>query len=140
MLKEAHEHILTELQQSSRTDTIFVVSAVILNLVVLGINWGVAEPDRNQLHTASDDIILSVLIAATILINLFVVKALLTGRETRKKLLQGLVSMYKDNNVDKYYDESLLSAYGFRYKLFIAVLVVLAFISIFVPLLMRVST
>ena len=140
MLKEVHEHILSELQQSSRTDTIFVVSAVIFNLVVLGINWGVAEPDRNQIHQASDDIILSMLIAATILINLFVVRALLTGRDTRKKLLNGLVTMYKDNNVEKYYDESLLSAYGFRYKLFVAVLLILAVIAIFVPLLMRIFT
>jgi len=140
MLKEVHEHILSELQQSSRTDTIFVVSAVIFNLVVLGINWAVAEPDRNQIHPASDDIILSMLIAATILINLFVVRALLTGRDTRKKLLQGLVTMYKDNNVEKYYDDSLLSAYGFRYKLFVAVLLVLAVIAIFVPLLMRITS
>ena len=140
MLKEVHEHILTELQQSSRTDTIFVVSAVIFNLVVLGINWGVAEPDRNQLHPASDDIILSLLIAATVLINFFVVRALLTGRDTRKKLLNGLVTMYKDNDVEKYYDDSLLNAYGFRYKLFVAVLLVLAVIAIFVPLLMRITT
>ena len=140
MLKEVHEHILTELQQSFRTDTIFVVAAVIFNLVVLGINWGVAEPDRNQIHPASDDIILSMLIAATVLINFFVVKALLTGRDTRQKLLQGLVTMYKDNNVDKYYDDSLLSSYGFRYKLFVAVLLVLATIAIFVPLLMRIFT
>jgi len=140
MLKEVHEHILSELQQSSRTDTIFVVSAVIFNLVVLGINWGVATPDRNQIHQASDDIILSMLIAATILINIFVVRALLTGRDTRKKLLRGLVGMYKDNNVEKYYDESLLNAYGFRYKLFVAVLLILAVIAIFVPLLMRIFT
>ena len=140
MLKEVHEHILSELQQSSRTDTIFVVSAVIFNLVVLGINWGVAQPDRNQLHQASDDIILSMLIAGTILINLFIIRALLTGRDTRKKLLNGLVTMYKDNNVDRYYDDSLLSSYGFRYKLFVAVLLVLAVIAIFVPLLMRIFT
>ena len=140
MLKEVHEHILSELQQSSRTDTIFVVSAVIFNLVVLGINWSVATPDRNQIHPVSDDIILSLLIAATILINLFVVRALLTGRDTRKKLLHGLVSMYKDNNVEKYYDESLLNAYGFRYKLFVVVLLIIAVIAIFVPLLMRVTT
>ena len=140
MLKEVHEHILTELQQSSRTDTIFVMAAVIFNLVTLGINWSVAEPDRNQVHTSSDDIVLSLLIAATVLINLFVIKALLTGRDTRKKLLQGMVTMYRDNKVDKYYDDSLLNAYGLRYKLFVAVLLVLALIAIVVPLMMRIFT
>ena len=140
MLKEVHEHILSELQQSSRTDTIFVVAAVIFNLVTLGINWAVAEPDRNQVHSSSDDIVLSLLIAATVLINLFVIRALLTGRDTRKKLLHGIVSMYEDNNVEKYYDKSLLNAYGLRYKLFVAVLLVLAMIAIFVPLMMRIFT
>lgn len=138
MLKEVHEHILTELQQSSRTDTIFVVAAVIFNLVTLGINWAVAEPDRNQVHSSSDDIVLSLLIAATVLINVFVIRALLTGRDTRKTLLQGMVTMYRDNKVDKYYDDSLLNAYGLRYKLFIAVVLVLALVSIFVPLIMRI--
>ena len=117
-----------------------MVSAVIFNLVVLGINWGVAEPDRNQVHQASDDIILSMLIAATVLINLFVVRALLTGRETRQKFLHGLVTMYKDNNVEEYYDDSLLSTYGFRDKLFVAVVLILAVIAIFVPLMMRIFT
>ena len=48
--------------------------------------------------------------------------------------------MYKDNKVDQYYDESLLHAYGFRYKLFIAVLVILGIIAIVVPLLSRIFT
>jgi len=139
MLKEVHQHIVQELQQSSKTDTIFVIAAVLFNLAVLGINWGVAEPNgRERIHPPEDDIILSIMIAATILINLFVIKALFTGRDTRKKLLSGMVRMYKDNNVDQYYDESLMDAYGFRYKLFIAVLMILGVIAIVVPLLSRI--
>ena len=38
MLKEVHQHIVQELQQSSKTDTIFVISAILFNLAVLGIN------------------------------------------------------------------------------------------------------
>jgi len=141
MLKEVHQHIVQELQQSSKTDTIFVIAAVLFNLSVLGINWGVAAPNgREKIHPPQDDIILSILIASTILINLFVIKALFTGRDTRKKLLSGLVQMYKDNKVDQYYDESLLGAYGFRYKLFIAVLAILGTIAIVVPLLSRLFT
>jgi hypothetical protein len=141
MLKEIHQHIVQELQQSSKTDTIFVIAAVLFNLTVLGINWGVAQPNgREQIHPPQDDIILSILIASTILINLFVIRAMFTGKGTREKLLKGIVRMYKDNKVDQYYDESLLSAYGFRYKLFIAVLVILGAIAIVVPLLSRIFT
>ncbi len=141
MLKEVHQHLVQELQQSSKTDTVFVVAAVLFNLAVLGINWGVAQPNgREQIHPPQDDIILSILIASTILINLFVTRAMFTGRDTRTKLLSGMVRMYKDNKVDQYYDESLLRAYGFRYKLFIAVLIILATIAIVVPLLTRLFT
>ena len=38
MLSDLHQHVVSELQQSSKTDTVFVISAVLFNLVVLGIN------------------------------------------------------------------------------------------------------
>ena len=34
MLERLHEHMVSEIQQSSRTDTVFVVTAVIFNLVI----------------------------------------------------------------------------------------------------------
>lgn len=36
MLKEIHGHIVDELQQNAKTDTVFVVAAVLFNLAVLG--------------------------------------------------------------------------------------------------------
>ncbi len=137
MLREVHEHVVGELQQNARTDTVFVVTAVLFNLVVLGINWGVASVSNGGVHPPQNDWILGVLIFATLLINSFAGRALLAGRDTRRKLLSGLVTMYKDNAVDKYYDASLLDVYGTRYKLFFAVIVSLASMSIVVPLLVR---
>lgn len=137
MLREVHEHIVSELQQSSRTDTVFVVTAVLFNLIVLGINWGVAVGTGEGVHPPQNDGILGVLILATLFINTFAVRALLLGRDTRKKLLAGLVAMYTDNGVDKYYDASLLDTYGARYKLLVSVLVSLTAISIIIPLFER---
>ncbi len=42
MIERVHEHIITELQQNTRTDTIFILTAIILNLLALGVNSGVA--------------------------------------------------------------------------------------------------
>ncbi len=137
MLNKVHEHVVAELQQSAKTDTVFVVTSVLFNLIVLGINWGVASSSGEEGHPPQKDWILTLLIVATLLINTFAVRALLTGSDTRKKLLSGLVAMYKDNNVDKYYNASLLDAYGTRYKLFIATLIILAGVSMVVPLLER---
>lgn len=137
MIKEIHEHITNELQQNARTDTVFVLSSVVLNLVILAINWGVASP-HDHLHRSVDDIILSLLIAAVLIINFVIMKALLAGRDMRLKLLSGLIRMYKDNDVDKYYDPSLLSSYSMRYKFFLTVIIILGVITIVAPLLVRI--
>lgn len=137
MLSELHGHVVGELQQNSRTDTVFVVSAVLFNLVVLGINWGVASDSHRD--GGGNDGILVVLIVATLLINFFAIRALNAGRQTRSRLIAGLIAMYTDNAIDKYYDAALLDIYGARYKLFVAVLLVLAAIAIIVPLLARIT-
>lgn len=137
MIKEIHDHITNELQQNARTDTVFVLSSVVLNLVILAINWGVASPNPRG-REAYNDIILCLLIAAVLIINFLITRALLSGRDMRIKLLSGLIRMYKDNNVDKYYDASLLSAYSMRYKFFLTVIIILGTITVVAPLLVRI--
>jgi hypothetical protein len=137
MLKEIHGHIVNELQQNARTDTVFVVAAVVFNLVVLGINWGVAFEASKGHDTVRNDFILGLLIVGTLLINGFAIRALRAGRTSRIKLLGGLNRMYTDNNVARYYDDDLLGTYQSRYTLFTLVLAVLCVIAIVVPLLVR---
>jgi len=138
MIERVHEHVVSELQQSARTDTVFVVTAVLFNLIVLGINWFVANVNSNTQRSPSSDWILGILIIATLIINTFIVKGLLTGRRTRGKLIAGLLTMYQDNGVDKYYDATLLDAYSARYSLLTWIIFCLAAISIVVPLLQRI--
>ncbi len=137
MLEQIHDHIVSELGQSSRTDTIFVVTAVLFNLIVLGINSGVAFSATEEGASTSSDLIFAVFIIMTLLINIISVIALILGRRTRSLLLHGLVTMYHDNDVDKYYDPSLLSTYGTRYILFTGVIATLALTAILVPLIIR---
>ena len=137
MLKEIHGHIVNELQQNAKTDTIFVVAAVLFNLVVMGINWGVANAASRGQNTGQNDFILGLLIFGTVLINIFATRALMAGRSSREKLLLGLKHMYEDNDVAKYYDDDLLGTYQARYTLFTLVLAMLAVIAIVVPLIAR---
>ena len=139
MLEQVHDHIVSELGQSSRTDTIFVVTAVLFNLIVLGINSGVAISAAEEGASTSNDLILAVFIVMTLLLNIISVAALILGRRTRGLLLSGLVTMYSDNDVDKYYDPSLLSSYGTRYLLFTGVIAILTLTAIVVPLIIRFS-
>ena len=89
MLGQVHDHIVSELRESSRTDTIFVLTAIVFNLIVLGINFGVASEAANGESDANYDIILAVFIVMTVALNVLAVAALALGRRTRQMLLRG---------------------------------------------------
>jgi len=137
MLNQVHEHIVSELNQSSRTDTIFVVTAIAFNLIVLGINSGVADAASGRSGDTVNDIVLIVFIIMTLLMNAIAISALNLGKRTRQMLLDGLVTMYRDNEVEKYYDPSIMSNYNARYLLFSGVIGTLALTAIAVPLIIR---
>ena len=137
MLKQVHEHIVSELQQNARTDTIFVVTAIAFNLIVLGINSAVAGEAESPQVGSSNDLILAVFVIMSLLVNAIATIALNTGRKSREKLIQGLLTMYLDNDVAKYYDASLVEGYNKRYLLFTGVILSLALTSVLVPLIIR---
>jgi hypothetical protein len=134
MIEHVHNHITTELQQNTRTDTIFILSAILLNLITLGINSGMVEQSRTD---NSKLIVMFLFVFLIILVNVVVIFGLIKGKQTRTKLVSGLIRMYRDKEVDKYYDESLLGNYNIRYNLFIMVVVFTGVISILVPFVLR---
>ena len=133
MIERVHEHIITELQQNTRTDTIFIVTAILLNLVVLATNSIIAAEDQGVTTT----IVMFMFVGLLIVVNLVVISGLLKGKQTRLKLINGLLKMYKDQGVEGYYDASLLSNYNARYNLFILAVVFLGVIAIIVPFVIR---
>ena len=133
MIERVHRHIIAELQQNARTDTIFILTAILLNLLTLGINSAVASASNNN-RDATTWIVFFTFISLLIVVNFVVEIGLLKGRQTRIKLIGGLMKMYKDQGVDGYYDESLLSDYSTRYNLFLLAVVFTGLIAIVVPL------
>ena len=145
MLGQVHDHIVRELGESSRTDTIFVLTAIVFNLIVLAVNSGISTAaiaeetaaGRDPISTATYDVMLAVFIIMTLVLNIVAIAALVLGRRNRRTLLDGLVAMYRDNDVDRYYDPSLMSNYGVRYLLFGGVIATLAVTAVIVPLIIR---
>lgn len=138
MLEQVHQHIVSELQQGARTDTVFVVTAVVFNLIVLAVNSILAaEAASSRGDMSTNDLVLASFIIMNILVNGIAITSLSVGKQSRSKLLTGLMAMYHDNDVDKYYDASLLTNYNRRYLLFIGVILCLAVTAIVVPLIIR---
>ncbi len=134
MIEQIHKHITDELQQNTKTDTIFILTSILLNLITLGINSGMVEKSRTESSTLA---VMFIFVFLIIIVNIVVIIGLLKGRQTRSKLVHGLLLMYKDKDVAKYYDESLLANYNIRYNLFIMVVVCTGLIASVVPFILR---
>ena len=134
MIEHVHKHITSELQQNTRTDIIFILTAILLNLITLAVNSGMSENSRTDNAML---IVMFVFVCLIVLVNLVVVIGLMKGKQTREKLLDGLIQMYKDQSVDKYYDMSLLENYNMRYNLFIMVVIFTGLLAAVVPFILR---
>lgn len=133
MIERVHEHIVNELGTNTRTDTIFVLTAIILNLITLGINSGLASSSENDTTT----IVMFTFVALLIVVNFVAEIGLIRGRQMRGKLLGGLLKMYKDQGVEGYYDPSLLSDYKTRYNLFMLTVLFTGLVAIIIPFVIR---
>ncbi len=133
MIQRVHEHLISELNKNTTTDTIFVLAGIILNLVILGINSGFAAGGARGTQL----IIMFILVALLIVINLVVELGLIRGRQTRVQLLNGLLKMYKDQGVEGYYDPSLLSDYKVRYNLFMFTVLFTGLVALILPFVLR---
>jgi hypothetical protein len=132
MIERVHEHIIEELQQNARTDTIFILTAIFLNLVSLGINSGEASRTKDT----TTWIVFLTFTALVIVVNFVVVNGLLKGKQMREKLITGLLKMYKDNNVEGYYDPTLLTNYDTRYNLFLVAVGFTGLVALLVPVIL----
>ena len=133
MIERVHQHIIDELNTNTRTDTIFVLTAIILNLITLGINSGLASSGGDTTQT----IVMFTFVALIIVVNFVSEIGLIRGRQMRRKMLDGLLRMYKDQGVDGYYDVSLMGDYALRYNLFMLTVLVTGLIAIIIPFVIR---
>ena len=134
MIEYVHKHITSELQQNTRTDIIFIITAILLNLLSLGINSAMAEGSRDETDLF---IVMFIIVALVIVVNTIVIIGLLKGKQTRGKLINGLIKMYDDQKVAGYYDRTLLVNYNTRYNLFILTVVFIGAIAIAIPFIVR---
>jgi hypothetical protein len=78
-------------------------------------------------------VIMMIFTVLILVVNAVAVIGLLKGRSARSKLVEGLLRIYKDNEVEGYYDRSLLESYQTRYLLFMLVVVSTGLVAMIVP-------
>lgn len=136
MQERVHEHINNELGTNTATDTIFMLAAITFNFLMLCIGSAsaaaAAQPEES--FKVGSIIVFAITLILTILVNGLAVIGLITGRNTRKMLVGGLLKMYEDAKVSEYYDAALLTNYTRRYALFVGIIITMALASVAIPL------
>jgi len=133
MIERVHEHILDELKTNTRTDTIFIITAIILNIVAASINATIAEGTD-----LSDTLLFVIFIVLVLVINTVVFLGLKRGKQIRQKLLDGLIRLYSDQEVNGYYDSSILGSYNFRYILFTIVVLTTGIAALAISIILKI--
>ena len=128
MLETVHNHIIEEMKLNTRTDSIFVLTSIVLNFMILAINSILADfSDYEKLD------VMLVFVGLAAAVNIVAEAGLLKGRQNRYRLLSGLLKMYKDQGVEGYYDSSLLQNYNLRYVMFMLLVLLTGIAGILVP-------
>ncbi len=92
MLEKLHDHIVEELNTNTKTDIIFIITAIALNFLTLAINSAMA-------FSPEYFFVFILFILLILVVNMVVITGLSRGKQTRFKLLSGLVQMYKDEGI-----------------------------------------
>ncbi len=148
MKDRLHGEISTELEQTTKTDKTTVVVAIVLNIIFLLANmafasgaWSTNYDYRNDGSFATSTefnfslfAAFLILLGVTIAFNFFVVRALSKGVERRVKLTEGLVKMYQEEGLDKYYDPAIIQGYQSRYGLYKNIVLIMGILAVAIPL------
>jgi len=128
VIEHVHKHILDELNTNARTDITFALVSIFLNLITLAINSFIS-----MMGDLTGYIVFACFAVLIIIVNIIAIVGLTKGKQTRYKLLNGLLKLYDDQEVAGYYDTSILEAYNLRYTLFTIAVVTTGVIALIVP-------
>ena len=137
MKEKIHDHLLDELRVNTKTDTIFILTAILLNFTGLGIN-SIFATSWAEGGGAADIIMFAIVGALIIVVNAIVIFGLSKGKQTRSRLLEGLIAMYEDEKVDKYYSRENVGAYNIRYTLFTIAVLTTGIVGMSIPFILMV--
>lgn len=137
---KVQEQITVELEQSAKTDSTVVRTAIGLNVIFLAVNSGVAAAASSG-NSGGTTAILFVLIAVVAVINIVVARALFRGRDRRVSLTEklGKLLVEEEEGMEDVYDSSLIEGYKTRYDMFTTVVLTLGAAAIIVPIIALLS-
>lgn len=132
MLPQLHQHILSELDRSVRADTVFVFGAVVLDMVSIAVNSGLADSSG----TAAE-IVFWLFMTGVLIVSIIAASALRNGTKGCLAYHEALLSMYEKEGVSAFFPKDGIRTGVRRYHLYFALVCILGFTAISVPLIFK---
>lgn len=131
-MKEAiHKHLLSELDRSNKSDTVFIIAGVAFNLLVLFVNWilgGELSRDRGNI------LIFGLFITGTVVVTTSILLALINSNKICSRIHGALDQLYEDENVSQYMPQGLGALGRKRFVLSFVVVAGTGFLATAIPL------
>lgn len=134
MKEKVHEHLLAELALASRSNTTFVISAVLFNIFVLVFSSAIAAINNPFSIT-----IFGLLVVSSGIMTTTALKALDKGKQSCDLYHESLLKLYRDSHVSEYWPEAIDGNIEERGNLHERVVVVIGTIAIVIPLLSKLA-
>jgi hypothetical protein len=128
------EQMNSDLEQVVQTDKTVIIVGMVLNVIMLGINTGVAAGAHQPKAGLAIKLVFFVLTAFVIVLNVSVWYALAAGKKRRVKITERLEKFWQDEGLGKYQDASISSGYETRGNLFNIISLTLGAVTLLVSL------
>ncbi|MBI4188112.1 MAG: hypothetical protein HY529_02785 [Chloroflexi bacterium] len=123
-----------DLEQSVQTDKTVIIVGMVINVILLMANTGVAVAAHEAKAGLAIKLIFFVLTAFVIVLNVSVGYALSAGKKRRVKITERLEKFWEDQGLGKYQEASISSGYGIRGNLFNIISMALGAVTLLVSL------
>lgn len=129
MLPNLHQHILSDLDRSTKADTVFVFGAVLLDLVSIGVNSGLAYSTSPPALT-----IFWIFMFGVLMVSVIAASALHNGTKGCLALQGALLAIYAREGLEHLYPKAAMRTGMTRYYLYFTLIAALGLLAVAVPL------
>ena len=133
MLPQVHQHVLSELDRSVRADTVFVFGAVVLDVVSIAVTSSLADS-----KSATAQAVFWLFMCGVVVVTVIAATALRNGTKGCLAYHSALISMYEKHGVAEHFPAEGLRTGLTRYRLYFALVCLLGFIAVAVPMVVKV--
>lgn len=131
MIEKIHDHLVSELDRSSKSDTVFVISAVLFNILVMFINWAQASSIASGGGSIA---IFGIFLVGVLVVSGAALAALINSRRICIRCHEALEKIYEKEGVSDYFPKDMANLGNRRFVLSFIVVAGTGLIAALVPI------